>query len=75
MFDRCMQHDGYHNTYSFTKDGYKVVFKSIRLEEFSKKPKPEREEVMTRRGAVDLSFLPKPSRSTWRRMMSLSCCS
>ena len=25
MFDRHVQHDGYHNTYSFTKDEYKVV--------------------------------------------------
>ena len=25
MFDRRVQHDGYHNTYSFMKDGHKVV--------------------------------------------------
>ena len=46
-----VQHDGYHNTYSFTKDGYKVVLKPMHSEEFSKKPK--RVELMTRNGAVD----------------------
>ena len=51
MFDRCVQHDGYHNTYSFTKDGYKVVLKPMHPEEFSKKPK--RVELMMRSGVVD----------------------
>ena len=47
MFDWHMQHDGYHNTYSFTKDGYhntysftkdgyKIVLKPMHPEEFSK---------------------------------------
>ena len=29
MFDRHVQYDGYHNTYSFTNDGYKVALKSM----------------------------------------------
>ena len=53
MFDRRVQHDGYHNTYSFTKDGYKVVLKSMHPAEFSKKHKPERMELMMRSGDVD----------------------
>ena len=53
MFDWRVQHDGYHNTYSFTKDGYKVVMKTMHPEEFSKRPKPKRVELMTRRGGVD----------------------
>ena len=50
MFDWCVQHDGFHNTYSFTKDGYKVVLKPMHPEEFSKKPK--RVELMMRSGVV-----------------------
>ena len=53
MFDQLVQHNGYHNNYSFTKDGDKVVWKPMHLKEFAKKPKPEREELMTRRGIVD----------------------
>ena len=36
-----------------TKDGYKVVLKPMHLEEFAKKPKPERVELMMRSGAID----------------------
>ena len=51
MFDRHVQHDGFHNTYSFTKDGHKIVLKPMHPEEFSKKPK--RVELMMRSGVED----------------------
>ena len=53
MFDPRVQQDGYHNTYSFIKDGYKIVLKPRRREEFAKKPKPEQLELMMRSGIVD----------------------
>ena len=53
MFDRRVLHDGYHNTYFFTKDGYKVVLKPMHPEEFAKKPKPERVKLMIRNGVID----------------------
>ena len=40
MFNRRVQHDGYHNTYSFTKDGYKIVLKPMHPRDFAKRPKP-----------------------------------
>ena len=39
MFDKQVKHDGYHNTYSFTKNGHKVVLRPIRHREFAKRPK------------------------------------
>ena len=51
IFDRCAQHDGYHNTYSFTKDGHKVVLKPMHLGEFAKRSKPG--ELMMRSEAVE----------------------
>ena len=53
MFNRRVQHDGYHNTYSFTKDGYKVVLKPMHPGEFAKRLKLERAELMIRSGAID----------------------
>ena len=51
MFDRLVQHDGYHNTYSFTKDGHKVVLKLMHPGEFSNRSKPV--EFMMRNEAMD----------------------
>ena len=42
MFDRRVQHDGYDNAYSFTKDGHKIVLKPMHVGDFAKRPKPER---------------------------------
>ena len=40
IFDRCMHHDGYLNTYSFTKDGHKVTLRPMHPEELDKRYEP-----------------------------------
>ena len=50
MFQR-VQHNGYHNTYSFTKDGHKVVLKPMHLGEFAQRSKPV--ELMMRGETID----------------------
>ena len=43
-----MQHDGYLNTYSFTKDGHKVTLKPLLPNELAKRNKVVQDTLMTR---------------------------
>ena len=47
-YDRRVQHDGYLNTYSFTKDGHRIVLRPLHPEELAKRHKPMQDTLMTR---------------------------
>ena len=51
-YDRRVQHDGYLNTYSFTKDVHKVTLKQLHPEELDKWHKPVQDTLMTRSEVV-----------------------
>ncbi|XP_025607627.1 uncharacterized protein [Arachis hypogaea] len=40
QYDRCAIHDGFKNTYSFFKDGVKIVLTPLRPDEYEKKVEP-----------------------------------
>ena len=39
-YDRRVQYDGYHNTYSFMKDRHKICLRPLHLKELAKRHKP-----------------------------------
>ena len=43
-----MQHDGYLNNYSFTKDGHKVTLRPLHLEKLAKRHKLVQDALMTK---------------------------
>ena len=47
-YDRHVQHVGYLNTYSFTKDGHKVTLKPLHPNELAKRHKAMQDTLMTR---------------------------
>ncbi|XP_024020183.1 uncharacterized protein LOC112092147 [Morus notabilis] len=52
-YDRHILHDGHLNTYSFTKDGHKIILRPMHQNELAKKNQPMRDTLMTRFEVID----------------------